>query len=66
MHSLFDPAIPAIIPQIVKRDQLIRANSQTQFVSGISAIVGPTLGGLTVAWAGYSVSSHPSVTFRFP
>jgi len=51
--AFFDPAIPAIIPQIVKRGQLTRANSQTQFVSGISTIVGPTLGGLTVAWAGY-------------
>ena len=51
--AFFDPAIPAIIPQIVDRDQLTRANSQTQFVSGISTIIGPMLGGLTVAWAGY-------------
>jgi MFS family permease len=51
--AFFDPAIPAIIPLIVKRDQLPRANSQTQFISGISTIVGPALGGITVAWAGY-------------
>jgi hypothetical protein len=51
--AFFDPAIPTIIPQIVKRKQLTRANSQTQFVSGISTIIGPILGGLTVAWAGY-------------
>jgi MFS family permease len=51
--AFFDPAIPAIIPQIVGREQLTRANSQTQFVSGISTIIGPMLGGLTVAWAGY-------------
>ena len=51
--AFFDPAIPAIIPQIVKREHLTRANSQTQFISGISTIVGPILGGLTVAWAGY-------------
>ena len=51
--AFFDPAIPAIIPQIVARDQLTRANSQTQFVSGISTIIGPMLGGITVAWAGY-------------
>jgi MFS family permease len=51
--AFFDPAIPAIIPQIVKRDQLTRANSQTQFVSGIATIIGPILGGLTVAWTGY-------------
>jgi len=51
--AFFDPAIPAIIPQIVARDELPRANSQTQFVSGIATIIGPVLGGLTVAWAGY-------------
>ncbi len=51
--AFFDPAIPAIIPQIVKPDQLTRANSQAQFVSGIATVVGPTLGGLMVAWGGY-------------
>ena len=51
--AFFDPAVPAIIPQIVRSEQLPRANSQSQFVSGISTIVGPVLGGLTVAWAGY-------------
>jgi MFS family permease len=51
--AFFDPAIPTIIPQIVAREQLPRANSQTQFVSGIATIIGPVLGGLTVAWAGY-------------
>jgi DHA3 family macrolide efflux protein-like MFS transporter len=51
--AFFDPAIPAIIPQIVKRAQLPRANSQTQLVSGISTIIGPMLGGLTIAWIGY-------------
>lgn len=51
--AFFDPAIPALIPQIVRREQLPRANSQSQFVSGISTIFGPVLGGLTVAWAGY-------------
>ena len=51
--AFFDPAIPAIIPQIVAPEQLPRANSQAQFVSGISKIIGPALGGVTVAWAGY-------------
>ena len=51
--AFFDPAIPAIIPQIVAPEQLTRANSQAQFVSGISKIIGPALGGVTVAWAGY-------------
>jgi MFS transporter, DHA3 family, macrolide efflux protein len=51
--AFFDPAIPAMIPMMVKQKDLTRANSQTQLVSGIATIVGPTLGGLTVAWAGY-------------
>ena len=51
--AFFDPAIPAIIPQIVNSDQLTRANSQAQFVSGMATIVGPVLGGLMVAWGGY-------------
>lgn len=51
--AFFDPAIPAIIPQIVSQEHLARANSRTQFVSGIAMIVGPTLGGLAVAWVGY-------------
>ena len=51
--AFFDPAVPAIIPQIVRKDQLTRANSQAQFISGISTIVGPAIGGLAVAWVGY-------------
>lgn len=51
--AFFDPAVPAIIPQIVGKEGLSRANSQTQFISGIATILGPALGGLAVAWAGY-------------
>ncbi len=51
--AFFDPAVPAIIPQIVEKEALMRANSQTQLVRGISTIIGPVLGGMTVAWAGY-------------
>jgi len=51
--AFFDPAIPAMLPQIVKKDELARANSKTQLVSGIATIAGPVLGGLTVAWSGY-------------
>jgi len=51
--AFFDPAIPAIIPQIVQSDQLTRANSQAQLVSGIATVAGPTLGGIMVVWGGY-------------
>jgi MFS family permease len=51
--AFFDPAIPAIIPGIVDKDQLSRANAKTQFIRGISSIAGPVLGGLVVAALGY-------------
>ena len=51
--AFFDPAIPAVLPQIVDKEELTQANSKTQLVSGIATIAGPMLGGLTVAWSGY-------------
>jgi len=51
--AFFDPAIPAMLPQIVDKEELTRANSKTQLISGIATIAGPVLGGLTVAWSGY-------------
>jgi hypothetical protein len=51
--AFFDPAIPTLLPQLVDRKTLPQANAQTQLVSGIATIVGPILGGLTVAWGGY-------------
>jgi MFS family permease len=51
--AFFDPAVPAMLPQIVEQAELTRANSKTQLVSGIGTIAGPVLGGLTVAWSGY-------------
>lgn len=51
--ALFNPAIPAVIPQLVKKSQLGRANSQAQLIRGIALIVGPLLGGFSVAFMGY-------------
>lgn len=51
--AFFDPTIPAIIPKIVERDQLTKANSKTQFIRGISSILGPVFGGVAVAAFGY-------------
>ena len=53
--AFFDPAIPAVIPQIVTKEELVRANAQTQFVRGLATIVGPILGGIAVAWSGYLI-----------
>ena len=51
--AFFDPAVPAMLPQIVGQQELARANSKTQLMSGMATIAGPVLGGLAVAWAGY-------------
>jgi len=51
--AFFNPAIPSIIPQIVKKRQLAKANSKTQFIAGFSSIAGPILGGMSVAYFGY-------------
>ncbi len=51
--AFFDPAISSVIPQIVDREQLVRANGLHQFVSGFSLVGGAMLGGMVVAGAGY-------------
>lgn len=51
--AFFDPAIPSIIIQMVRKDQLAKANSLTEFIRGISTIIGPVLGGIAVAGFGY-------------
>ncbi|MCP4745636.1 MAG: MFS transporter [Desulfobacteraceae bacterium] len=51
--AFFDPAIPAIIPQIVDKENLAKANSRTQLVRGICSVLGPVLGGMAVAMFGY-------------
>jgi MFS transporter, DHA3 family, macrolide efflux protein len=52
--AFFDPAVPAIIPGIVKTEDLSRANSMTELIRGIASIAGPVLGGVVVAVFGYS------------
>ncbi len=51
--AFFNPAIPAVIPQIVEEENLTRANSLTQLVRGSSTVLGPVLGGLSVVAFGY-------------
>ncbi|MCG8337940.1 MAG: MFS transporter [Proteobacteria bacterium] len=51
--AFFNPCIPAVIPQIVKQENLAKANSQTQLIRGISTVLGPVLGGISVAAFGY-------------
>jgi MFS transporter, DHA3 family, macrolide efflux protein len=54
--AFFDPAIPTIIPQMVKQKNLAKANSMTEFIRGISNIIGPVLGGIAVVSLGYLFS----------
>ncbi|WP_027363003.1 MFS transporter [Desulfospira joergensenii] len=53
--AFFNPTIPSIIPGIVKKENLSKANAGTQFVSGISNILGPAAGGIMVAGTGYFI-----------
>ncbi len=51
--AFFNPCIPAVLPQIVETDDLGKANAQTQLVRGISTVLGPVLGGISVVAFGY-------------
>ena len=50
--AFFDPAIQAIIPQIVDKERLTEANSMSQMVSGICTVLGPIFGSVAVGWFG--------------
>ncbi len=52
--AFFDPALQSVIPQVVGRAQLAKANSMSSLVGGIAMIIGPVLGGLSVAYIGYT------------
>ena len=52
--AFFNPAIPAVIPQIIDKSQLAKANSMTGFIRGFSSMIGPILGGIAVASLGYA------------
>lgn len=52
--AFFDPAVQSVIPQVVDKEQLVKANSLSSLVGGIAMIIGPVLGGLSVAYVGYT------------
>lgn len=53
--AFFNPTIPSVIPMIVDKEDLTKANAKTQFVSGFSNIAGPALGGILVSQYGYFI-----------
>jgi MFS family permease len=52
VSAFFEPAQQAIIPQIVDKSKLKKANSLNQMVSGLSAVIGPILGSTTISLLG--------------
>lgn len=50
--AFFSPAIQASIPSIVKKDNLVKANSLTQMTRYATSIFGPAVGGILVAFMG--------------
>ena len=52
--AFFDPAVPAMIPQIVDKNQLGRANAVHQSVNSFATIGGAALGGIAVSTLGYA------------
>ncbi len=51
--AFFDPTIPAVIPGMVSREQLGRANAMHQLVNGFALVGGAALGGMALAGMGY-------------
>lgn len=51
--AFFDPAIPTVIPGLVAKKDLGRANALHQFVNGSAVVAGAVLGGLWVAAFGF-------------
>lgn len=56
LGSLFNATIPAILPQLAGARQLSRANARRAFISAISSLSGPILGGLLAFRYGYEAT----------
>ncbi len=50
--AFFDPAMQAIIPEIVEKNNLTKANGMSQMVGGICTVTGPLLGAIAVSSLG--------------
>lgn len=50
--AFFDPAMQSIIPEIVEKEKLTKANGISQMVSGICTVAGPMLGAMAVSMLG--------------
>jgi len=62
--AFFDPASQAIIPEIVPKENLTKANGMSQMVSGICSVAGPLFGALAVSVFGLTwVFSANSISY---
>ena len=55
---LFGPAISATIPGLVKKDELVKANSLNNFSRAATMILGPVLGAFLLGTTGYFGPFH--------
>lgn len=55
LDAFFWPASGAILPSLVSKEQLTRANSLVQVTNQFSMIVGPMIAGFIIHWLGYTV-----------
>ncbi len=53
--AFFSPASQAILPDIVSKEELGKANSMSQLVDGLCSTLGPMLGALSVSFFGTSL-----------
>jgi DHA3 family macrolide efflux protein-like MFS transporter len=53
---LFFPARSALIPLLVKEDELLAANGLSQLTETASLLIGPALAGFMIAWQGEGVA----------
>ena len=54
--AYFNPASMAILPQIVKKDYIVKANAMIQISSGFSVMLGPLIGMGLIAVVGISIA----------
>lgn len=52
--AFFDPTAQAIIPQLVTKDQLSKANALGEMVTAFSTIIGPIFGAMSVSLLGFT------------
>src|SRR5690625_112869 len=64
LSTFYRPAVRGFIPQIIKKEQLLSANSLRSISQELSGMIGPVVGGMLVASIGlYIAYSINTITF---